>query len=105
MLESQQKFIRMCDEMFSKAGFEAKVIYETLNWDTVYNLVSGGVGIGFIPEILTKREKNSHVRIYRIADQHALREYSVAFVKGHQLTYFENVLIDIVSEAVKSSRS
>ncbi len=82
-LKPQQRFYRMGIELCKNAGFTPKILYELTNWDAINTLVGAGMGVGFVPELVTERIlKNSCQAVYcRILNQPATRSYAVIYRK------------------------
>lgn len=81
-LKKHQKFTKMGMQLCENAGFVPKIVFETGNWNTIHSLVATGMGIGFIPEILSK-EGNIKKRpaYYRILADNTSRPYVIAYKK------------------------
>lgn len=82
-LKKHQKFTRMGHQLCENAGFSPNIIFETGNWNTVHSLVSTGMGVGFIPEILTEMPTAGKRPVYyRIMANITTRPYLIAYKKG-----------------------
>lgn len=82
-LKKHQKFTRMGLSLCENAGFSPNIIFETGNWNTVHSLVSTGMGVGFIPEILTEMPTAGKRPVYyRIMANITTRPYLIAYKKG-----------------------
>lgn len=98
-LKKEQKFtgmgLRLCDE----AGFAPRIVFETMNWDTVHALVAGGMGVGFIPEMLIGSSPPGETPVYcRITAEHTTRSYGVAYKKGRDLSAAAHHFIRIAKQ-------
>ena len=50
-----------------------------MNWDTVINMISIGMGIGFVPDIILPLSDTQKIRCYRIAGGIAHRSYAAVW--------------------------
>lgn len=82
-LKPQQRFYRMGMELCREAGFSPKILYELTSWDAINMLIGCGMGVGFVPELVTERtQKNIRQPIYcRILNQNTTRSYAVVYKK------------------------
>ncbi len=77
-LKSVQKFSDFGRELCRQAGFEPNVVCELMNWDTLNMLVSTGLGVGFVPDLLIgQMEEERRPRYYRLLSD-ARRAYTIA---------------------------
>lgn len=82
-LKPVQKFSAMRARLFEQAGFTPRIVHETMNWDTVNALAAGGVGCGFVPEMMRSVTANSRApRYYRLEGQAVTRDYCAVWKKG-----------------------
>lgn len=76
-LKPTQRFaaqgMRLCEE----AGFRPRIIYESMNWDTVDAVIGRGIGIGFVPDILTIRKGPDKPEYRAIDSPDAKRGYTL----------------------------
>lgn len=95
-LKSIQKFNDMSAQLCARAGFKPRVIYETLNWDTVNLLVGSGIGVGFVPDVLLNHLTGERSpQYYHLLGLDALRPYAVACKKGTELSPLARQLVEI----------
>lgn len=106
VLKPQQKFSAMNQELFSLIGSQPRVVYQTLNWDTVHILISSGMGVGFIPEVLYGAAP-SQVRpcYFRIANQKTVRVYAVAYRKKTVPSPIARSVINVFRTSVHAFQS
>lgn len=98
-LKKIQKFshigLRLCEE----AGFVPNTICETLNWETVHMMVASGLGVGFIPEILTETITDPDIRpCYYQVSSNVYRAYAIAQRPGTVLSRPAVLLTSILRE-------
>lgn len=82
-LKKHQKFTRMGMQLCRQAGFTPNIVFETGNWNTIHSLVATGMGVGFIPEILSETSTTERRPVYyRIMADNTTRPYVIAYKKG-----------------------
>lgn len=102
MLKPRQKFLYMCEQLLESAGIQPEIAYETLNWDTIHVMVAGGIGVGFVPEVLVKSSFiDKRPRYYRIAGMNAKRAYAVAIPKESTLPFPASQLIEMLIQTLQ----
>ena len=85
-LKKHQKFPQMGLQLCKDAGFTPNIVFETGNWNTIHSLVATGLGLGFIPEILTETPTAGlRPAYYRIIANNTTRPYLIAYKKGTPL--------------------
>lgn len=98
-LKSVQKFTNFSKELCARAGFTPDVVCETMNWDALNMLVSTGLGIGFVPDILVDQlEEGIRPRYYRLSPQ-AQRVYTIAHRQGDTLSKPAKLMVEVFRKA------
>lgn len=101
-LKSIQKFNDMSARLCQEAGFKPRVVYETLNWDTVNLLAASGIGVGFVPDVLMRHfPPESGPIYYHLLGQDVLRPYAVAYKKGGALSPLARQLVEIFRDNIR----
>ncbi len=91
-----QRFTALAHTLCENAGFTPNTAYETMNWDTAHALISEGMGVGFVPDILTSVKSDNSPVYRKIDDPKSVRFYVLARRKGRSFSeYTENFLSDI----------
>lgn len=99
-LKKHQKFTRMGMQLCQQAGFFPNIVFETVNWNTIHSLVSTGMGIGFIPEILSESKSMENPPVYyRIMADNTTRPYVIAYKKGAVLPPAALNFIEVAKKA------
>jgi len=89
---------RLCNE----AGFSPRIVFETMNWDTINALVATGMGVGFVPEILVgAKSAAAQPTFCRILAEKTTRSYVVAYKKGRQLSAAANNFIRVAKASLR----
>lgn len=105
-LKQIQKINQLLKPLFEAGNLRFHIVYETLDWDTVNIMIANGLGIGFVPDILTASDLGSMTPLYyRIANNGFLRRYSIAYKTEKTFTPLERHLIDIFRIAIQETRS
>lgn len=90
--------LRICQE----AGFEPRVVFESTNIETVQSLVAAGMGVGFIPRMVTRTRRSTHVPVYLpIKDLHPKRSLVIGHRKGRYLSRAAESFISIMQGIVE----
>lgn len=86
-LKKEQKIRPLIDDTCRSAGFSPNIVYETLDWDTVNIMITNGIGVGFVPDIVMSKalHEKDHPCFYRIANKSIRREYAAAWLKNNIL--------------------
>lgn len=58
MLKKVQKFSSISMRLCEEEGFIPKIICETMNWETAHAMIAAGLGVGFVPKLLTGSVKD-----------------------------------------------
>ncbi|WP_071429552.1 LysR family transcriptional regulator [Angelakisella massiliensis] len=101
-LKSVQKVSEFSRQLCEQAGFSPTIICETMNWDTLNQLVSTGLGVGFVPDLLINQlEENIRPRYYHLLPN-AQRIYTIAYRQGDTLSRSARVMVDVFRKAFNS---
>lgn len=99
-LKKHQKFTRMGMQLCQQAGFIPNIVFETGNWNTIHSLVATGMGVGFIPEILSETAITEKRPVYyRIMADNTTRPYVIAYKKGAILPAAALDFIEVAKKA------
>lgn len=105
-LKKVQKINGLIEPLCEMVGLKREIIYETLDWDTVNIMISNGIGVGFVPDILCSDLDNTeHPLYYRIPNTRFLRHYSIAFKDGKTFTTLERHLIKVFKTKIEEFRN
>jgi len=101
-LKAEQKFTPMGHRLCNEAGFSPRIVFETMNWDTINALVATGMGVGFVPEILVgAKSAAAQPTFCRILAEKTTRSYVVAYKKGRQLSAAANNFIRVAKASLR----
>lgn len=101
-LKRGQGFREISQKLCEQAGFEPKVVFESTNIETVQSLVASGMGVGFIPRMVTRTRRWTHVPVYLpISDLQPSREVVFGYKKGRYLSKAAESFISIMKKVVE----
>lgn len=93
-LKSVQKFSDFGLELCRQAGFTPNIVCAIMNWDTINMLVSSGLGVGFVPDLLVNQlGEEQRPRYYRLLSD-AKRSYTIAWRKDEPLPPTARLVIE-----------
>ena len=67
-LISQKQFRRICDHLCDMSGFAPNIVFESDSPETVRNMISANMGVGFWPAFTWGRMQLKNVRLVEIAE-------------------------------------
>ena len=101
MLYPGQRIRTLCIHACREAGFEPHIVFETRNTDTVCGLVSAGMGVGFIPETISRTQSEQcRAVFYRIREMKANRKMVAAYHRTDGLSCSAQEFIRIAHDLV-----
>lgn len=86
LLKKGQGFRALAHSLCAAAGFEPKVAVESGNIDTVQSLVAAGMGIAFVPKMVTRGDWRGPAPVYVPLRGRPTRTLVIAFRKGRYLS-------------------
>lgn len=98
-----QKFYSMSQRILRHFSIKPEIVLETHNWDTICFLVAGGMGVGFLPDVLIHKHLQEP-NFYRISGINAQRAYAAVYAEGKKLSHLELMLVDAFAEMFKEVR-
>ena len=82
-LVSRTQFRQACDRFCSEAGFQPRIAFESDNPDTVRNMISAHMGVGFWPAFTWGRPKGDAMRLLDITDPVCRRNIIIRMQRNH----------------------
>lgn len=103
VLKNGQGFRQIAIELCKKAGFTPRVVFESSNIETVQSLVAAGMGIAFVPQMMT-RSQGSHFRpVYLpLGPTPPTRTLVIASRKGRYLSKAAEAFIGTLMEVMEA---
>ncbi|MEF2245015.1 MULTISPECIES: LysR family transcriptional regulator [unclassified Paenibacillus] len=85
-----------------EAGFNPQIVFESSNIETVQSLVAGGMGIAFVPKMLTRAAGSDFTPVYLPLLPRPSRTLVVASRKGRYLSKAAEAFIHTLNETIKT---
>lgn len=86
MLTPDYMFRGIVDDYCQKAGFQPKTVFESSQWDMLYDMVAANFGITFLPRWLVEKWGKSEVRMLSVEEPHMPWILSLCYSKNRLLT-------------------
>lgn len=103
LLKKGQGFREISMRLCRQAGFEPHVVFESTNIETVQSLVASGLGVGFIPKMVTRTRRSAHTPVFLpISDLKPTRTLVIGYKKGRYLSKAAESFIHIMSKVVEA---
>ena len=103
LLKKGQGFRQIAEDLCRQSGFKPDVVFESSNIETVQSLVSAGMGVSFVPKMVTRSnraEENTPVYL-QIGDAPPSRTLAIGYKKGRYLSKAALAFIDVMKEVAK----
>lgn len=86
VLKKGQGFRQIAIDLCQQAGFSPRIVFESSNIETVQSLVAAGMGVAFVPEMITRSTRGRFVPSYLKLENHPSRTLVMAHKKGRYLS-------------------
>ncbi|REK77200.1 LysR family transcriptional regulator [Paenibacillus paeoniae] len=103
-LKRGQGFRQITVELCEAVGFTPQIVFESSNIETVQSLVAGGMGIAFVPRMLT-RTGGDFAPVYLKLSSRPTRTLVVASRKGRYLSKAAQAFISTLNETISVYRN
>lgn len=100
MLKKGQGFRAIAISLCREAGFAPRVGVESANIETVQSLVAAGMGIAFVPEMITRRDNDGQQPVYIPLKGRPTRTLVIAYRKGRYLSNAAEAFISTFRETM-----
>ncbi|MCD9021098.1 LysR family transcriptional regulator [Cohnella silvisoli] len=100
MLKKGQGFRAIAHDLCQSAGFEPRVVFESGNIETVQSLVAAGMGIAFLPKMVTRNDWQVRAPVYLTLEGKPTRTLVIAYRKGRYLSNAAEAFISTFRETV-----
>lgn len=102
LLKKGQGFRHLSVKWCEEAGFQPRVVFESTNIETVQSLVAAGMGIGFVPRMVTRQRNSEFVPVYvSITHPSPSRTLVMAYRKGRYRSKASQAFIETMKEILK----
>lgn len=103
VLKKGQGFRQIALELCRHAGFEPRIVFESSNIETVQSLVAAGMGIAFVPKMMTRAKSSEFIPAYLpIAPPSPSRTLVIASRKGRYLSKAAEAFIETMKATMES---
>jgi DNA-binding transcriptional LysR family regulator len=102
ILKNGQGFREITLELCQKADFFPKVVFESSNIETVQSLVAAGMGVAFVPLMVTRAKWSHFVPVYLPLENRPQRTLVIAYRKGRYLSKAASAFIATLKDALQS---
>jgi DNA-binding transcriptional LysR family regulator len=101
LLKKGQGFRAIAHQLCTSAGFDPRVVFESGNIDTVQALVAAGMGIAFVPRMITRSDWNGRAPVYLSLEERPTRTLVIAYRKGRYLSNAAEAFIETFTRTLK----
>ncbi len=103
VLKKGQGFRQIALELCHHAGFDPRIVFESSNIETVQSLVAAGMGIAFVPKMMTRAKSSEFIPVYLpIAAPSPSRTLVIASRKGRYLSKAAEAFIETMRTTVEN---
>ncbi|QNK55312.1 LysR family transcriptional regulator [Paenibacillus sp. PAMC21692] len=99
-LKRGQGFRQITVELCEVSGFTPRIVFESSNIETVQSLVAGGMGIAFVPQMLTRPTGGEFSPAYLQLGARPTRTLVIASRKGRYLSKAARSFISTLNETI-----
>lgn len=96
-LKDKQRFTATGEAICEEYGFKPNIVFKSDDWDTIDAMISRGLGIGFVPEVLVNINDSDKPLYYRFSSMQNKRQYVMAYKNPQKITSEVEKLIQIMS--------
>jgi LysR family hydrogen peroxide-inducible transcriptional activator len=96
-LKDKQRFTKMGISICEEYGFKPNIVFKSDDWDTIDAMISKGLGVGFVPQVLVKQNAPDKPLYYRFDSPHNKRQYVIAYKNSQKITPEVEQLVSIMS--------
>lgn len=103
-LKKGQGFRQITVELCQHSGFTPNIVFESSNMETVQSLVAGGMGIAFVPKMLTRQKGSDFAPVYLPLASNPSRTLIIASRKGRYLSKAADAFIRTMNKTISHYR-
>jgi LysR family hydrogen peroxide-inducible transcriptional activator len=101
LLKKGQGFRAIAHNLCKTAGFDPTVVFESGNIETVQALVAAGMGISFVPKMITRSDWSGRAPVYLSLAGKPTRTLVIAYRKGRYLSNAAEAFIRVFTETLR----
>ncbi|MBO5486490.1 MAG: LysR family transcriptional regulator [Eubacterium sp.] len=94
MMSSDYMFHHIAVSACKERGLNPNIVFESSQWDLIFEMTAANQGISFFPEILIKKQNRPDVKILRFEDKNIPWILSMAYKKDKFLTFPMRCFLD-----------
>ncbi|MGC5328394.1 LysR family transcriptional regulator [Brevibacillus sp. SYSU BS000544] len=102
LLKEGQGFRQISLNLCQQAGFKPRIVFESSNIQTVQSLVAAGMGISFVPQMITRSPWVTDTPVYIRLQSRPMRTLVMAVHKDRHLSTAVKAFMDILRQATHS---
>lgn len=103
-LKRGQGFRQITVDLCEQSGFTPRIVFESSNIETIQSLVAGGMGIAFVPQMLTRVKGSEFAPVYLPLHPKPTRTLVVASRKGRYLSKAADAFIRTLNKTISNYR-
>lgn len=102
-LKKGQGFRKLTLDLCQRAGFAPSIVFESSNMETVQSLVAAGMGIAFVPFLISKRSWSELAPVHLRLKGHPTRTLVIAYRKGRYISKAAEAFIITMKQVMNKS--
>jgi DNA-binding transcriptional LysR family regulator len=87
-------------DLCHQEGFTPKIVFESSNMETVQSLVAAGMGIAFVPFLISKRSWSEPAPIHLQLEGRPFRTLVIAYRKGRYISKAAEAFIETMKQVM-----
>ncbi|MDD9267707.1 LysR family transcriptional regulator [Paenibacillus sp. GCM10023248] len=101
-LKKGQGFRKLTLELCQNAGIVPNIVFESSNMETVQSLVAAGMGIAFVPYLISKRNYSELAPVHLALEGRPVRTLVIAYRKGRYLSKAAEAFVTTMKEVMRT---
>ncbi|MCU6795701.1 LysR family transcriptional regulator [Paenibacillus sp. WQ 127069] len=101
-LKKGQGFRQIALELCAESGFKPNIVFESSNIETVQSLVAAGMGIAFVPHMVSRGGWSEHAPAYLSLTTKPTRTLVIAYRKGRYLSKAVGAFMKTFHDVIKN---
>ena len=103
-LKKGQGFRKLTLDLCQEAGITPNIVFESSNMETVQSLVAAGMGIAFVPYLISKRSLSELSPVNVALEGRPTRKLVIAYRKGRYISKAAEAFISTMKEVMQTIR-
>ena len=91
-------------DLCQEAGITPNIVFESSNMETVQSLVAAGMGIAFVPYLISKRSLSELSPVNVALEGRPTRKLVIAYRKGRYISKAAEAFISTMKEVMQTIR-